>query len=68
MGKAYKRFELIMNRCEKLMSDDYCVNKNEDILRSSIIFAVVAMERYLKERFMESFVPVCRPDGFSNSS
>ena len=66
MSKAYNRFESIMDRCERLIANDYTNGRNDDILRSTIVFAVVAMERYLKERFMESFIAECKENKFSN--
>ena len=55
-AKAKARFDETMSRCDALILL-YNSTKNDDLLRAVVVFCVAALERYLKDRFLELFVP-----------
>lgn len=55
---AKNRFDATIERCYDLV-DDFDVGvgakKNTDLLRAAVVLAVAALDKYCKDRFMESF-------------
>lgn len=54
--KVKTRFDETMIRCNALTAL-YDSTKNDDLLRAAVVLGVAAMERYLKDRFLELFIP-----------
>ena len=54
--KAKSRFDDTIIRCNALTAL-YDSTKNNDLLRAAVVLGVSAMERYLKDRFLELFIP-----------
>ncbi len=50
------RFDETMIRCDALIQL-YDSTKNDDLLRAEVVLCVAALERYLKDRFLELFIP-----------
>lgn len=51
---AKNRFDETLERCEKLI-ELFDKEQNGDLLRSVVVFAVAALDKYCKDRFMEFF-------------
>ena len=60
-SKAKTRFDETMIRCNALTAL-YDTNKNDDLLRAAVVLGVAAMERYLKDRFLELFIPFLKDE------
>ncbi len=57
---AKRRFDATMDRCNALVALATQGRGNDDCLRMAIVLAVAAMERYVKDRFLELLTPYCR--------
>lgn len=60
-SKVKTRFDDTMIRCNTLTAL-YDTTKNDDLLRAAIVLGVAAMERFLKDRFLELFIPFLKDE------
>ena len=60
-SKAKTRFDETMIRCNALTAL-YDTTKNDDLLRAAVVLGVAAMERFLKDRFLELFIPFLKDE------
>ncbi len=52
--KAKDRFDNAMARCDRLI-ELYHKENNKDLLRSAVVFAVAALDKYCKDKFLDHF-------------
>ena len=60
-SKVKARFDETMVRCNALTAL-YDTTKNDDLLRAAVVLGVAAMERFLKDRFLELFIPFLKDE------
>jgi len=60
-SKVKTRFDETMIRCNALTAL-YDTTKNDDLLRAAVVIGVAAMERFLKDRFLELFIPFLKDE------
>ena len=60
-SRAKVRFDETMIRCNALTAL-FDSTRNDDLLRAAVVLGVAAMERYLKDRFLESFIPFLKAE------